>query len=265
MSKFIASGSDVGCVARHGFGAGTTAPQLYRVSRTAGLVKSHEEACERVAALFSSRWLRGYVGNKLGSDPLFPLAYELLRDSDAPILDVGCGVGLLAFYLRERGLKQALTGVDIDERKIRRAIESAARGRYAELCFAVQDVAHELPPACGNVAVFDLLHYLPRAAQQHLSRQLAARVAPGGVLLLRECPRDNSARYHATYVAEVFAQMISWNWTAPLHFPTSDSINDAFNEREFDREVRPAWGRTPFNNRLFIFRRRSLATASGRE
>lgn len=222
---------------------------------------SHEEAGTRVAALFASRWLRGYVASKLSSDPLFPLAYEYFRESAEPILDLGCGVGLLAFYLRERGLPQAITGVDIDERKVRSAAESARRGGYADLRFVALDVARDLPAMGGSFAVFDLLHYLAPNAQQNLLRALVGRVAHGGLLLLRDCPRDGSARFRITYAAEIFAQMISWNWTAPLHFPTSDSINDAFDPAEFEREVRPAWGGTPFNNKLFIFRRRLRPTA----
>ena len=226
---------------------------------------SHQDACARVAALFSSRWLRGYVASKLSSDPLFPLAYDLFSKSREPILDVGCGVGLLAFYLRDRGLQQPIVGIDIDERKIRQAVASAECSRYDGLRFITQDVARDLPAPRGNVAVFDLLHYLGPDEQQKLLRELAARVVPGGLLLLRECPRDRSVRYRATYAAEVFAQMIAWNWTAPLHFPTAVSINAAFDETEFEREVRPAWGGTPFNNHLFIFRRRRSPVVSAKE
>ena len=64
---------------------------------------AHELACARVASRFPRGWLRSYVKSKLRRDPIFPAAYELLHGSKGPILDVGCGVGLLAFYLRERG------------------------------------------------------------------------------------------------------------------------------------------------------------------
>lgn len=216
---------------------------------------SHEQACARVAALFSSRWLRGYVGSKLRSDPVFPTAYEILRSSAEPILDVGCGVGLLAFYLRARGVNNAITGIDIDERKISRAACVAEQHHVPAVQFVTRDVAGDLPPFSGNVVVFDLLHYLGPTEQQRLLLELAARVAPDASLLLRDCPRDRSMRFRATYAAEIFAQTISWNWRAPLHFPTLHSINAAFSEIEFTRDVVPAWGHTPFNNRLFIFRR----------
>lgn len=216
----------------------------------------HEQACERVASLFAARWLRHYVSSKLRSDPVFPAVFELLKDSRERILDVGCGVGLLAFYLRERGWDAQVVGIDTDRRKIRQGV-AAAKGRYSGIDFVEQDARKELPPFHGSVALLDVLHYLAPADQATLLSELAARVAPGGLLLLRDAPREQTARFWATYVGEVFAQTISWNIGAPLHFPTRESIAVAFREQEFTREERPAWGGTPFNNRLFIFRRRA--------
>ena len=60
-----------------------------------------------------------------------------------------------------------------------------------------------------------------------------------------------------TYVAEKFAQTVSWNLNTSLHFPSRARINEAFARDEFERESRPLWGRSPFNNYLFIFRRRA--------
>jgi 2-polyprenyl-3-methyl-5-hydroxy-6-metoxy-1,4-benzoquinol methylase len=216
----------------------------------------HELACERVAALFDARWLRHYVGSKLRSDPVFQAAFELLKDSPEPLLDVGCGVGLLAFYLRERGVDAPVVGVDTDSRKIRQGI--AAARRYRAIEFIEHDVRKALPSFSGNVALLDVIHYLAPADQRALLEELARRVAPGGLLVLRDAPRESTARFWATYAGEVFAQTISWNIGAPLHFPTRASMDAAFAPEEFTRGEQPAWGGTPFNNRLFTFRRRSL-------
>ena len=222
------------------------------------MLHEHEQACERVASLFPARWLRHYVSSKLRSDPVFPAAFELLIQSGQPILDVGCGVGLLAFYLRERGSDARVVGIDTDGRKIRQGV-AAAHARYTGIEFIEHDARKELPPFHGNVALLDVLHYLAPADQATLLSELAARIAPGGLLVLRDAPRERTARFWATYAGEVFAQTISWNIGAPLHFPTRESIGAAFSNEEFTREERPAWGGTPFNNRLFVFRRRSAA------
>ena len=218
---------------------------------------THAEAIQRVASRFEKRWLRHYIASKLRSDPVFAAAYDALHASTLPILDVGCGVGLLAFYLRERGLEQPITGFDIDSRKISIA-QAVAKANYRgrALTFLEHDVGKRLPEFNGNIAVLDLLHYLAPERQQTLLAELSANVAPGGFLLIRDCPRDGSVRYWITHAGEKFAQAISWNVGVPLHFPTRDSINGAFPDTEFAREEQPAWGGTPFNNRLFIFKRR---------
>ena len=221
-----------------------------------GNVADHENACARVAAQFQQRWLRHYVRGKLRNDQIYSAAYELLRSSENPILDVGCGVGLLGFYLRERACKQPLLGLDVDERKIRYGSEIAAK-QYEDVELRLHDVTGPLPVFSGNVALFDVLHYLPRAGQRALLSDLAGRVAPGGVLIIRDCPREPRPRYWMTLIAEKFAQAISWNLRTPLHFPSRESISDVFAANEFEREIRPLWGTSPFNNHIFIFRRRA--------
>jgi SAM-dependent methyltransferase len=222
----------------------------------------HERACARVTARFAERWLRIYVALKLRNDPIYPVAYALLRDSAEPLVDVGCGVGLLAFYLRERNFRQAITGIDRDGRKIGRA-NAVARDGYSEVDFLEHDVSKPFEQR-GNIVLFDLLHYLRPNEQLRILERLAAGVAPGGILLIRDCPRDGNARFWLTHWAERFAQTTTWNVQSPLHFPTRADIFAAFPGDEFTSEVEPLSGCLPFNNHLFIFRRRVVATVPAR-
>jgi 2-polyprenyl-3-methyl-5-hydroxy-6-metoxy-1,4-benzoquinol methylase len=223
-----------------------------------GNAADHERACARVAAQFSQRWLRHYVRGKLRRDRIYSTAYELLGSSAEPILDVGCGVGLLAFYLRERACRQPVLGLDVDARKIRYGGKIAA-DRYRDVELRIQDVQVAIPDFSGNVALFDVLHYLPETEQHTLLSHLAGCVAPGGLLIIRDCPREAGPRYWITWLAEKFAQAISWNLDTALHFPSRRGIDDVFGAAEFERESRPLWGASPFNNHIFIFRRRAAA------
>jgi len=220
-----------------------------------GTFEEHDSACARVAARFPQRWLRGYVRSKLRRDPIYPAAYELFRSSDAPILDVGCGLGLLAFYLRERDCRQLILGLDLDARKIRRGSGIAAAD-YRDIDLRFQDVQEPIAAFSGHIVLFDVLHYLPPAQQTSLLSRLAEAVAPGAVLVIRECPDDRSVRFWTTVAAERFAQAISWNLNTSFHFPSRERITEAFGERDFEQESRPLWGGLPFNNQLFTFRRR---------
>jgi 2-polyprenyl-3-methyl-5-hydroxy-6-metoxy-1,4-benzoquinol methylase len=221
----------------------------------------HENACARVAAQFRRPWLRSYVRNKLRSDRIYPAAYDLLGRSTEPILDVGCGVGLLAFYLRERACAQPVLGLDLDARKISCGAEIATRA-YRDVELRFYDVEKTLPDFRGNVALFDVLHYLPQTGQMALLTRLIERVAPGGFLIIRDSLREMRPRYWITWLAEKFAQTISWNVNLEIHFPSRASIDDVFDGGQFERTSRPLWGRSPFNNHIFVFRRRRAATVS---
>lgn len=229
-----------------------------------GAPASHEQACARVAARFQSRLLRHYAANKMRSDPVYPAVYKLMSASPEPLLDVGCGVGLLGFYLRERGFQNPIIGLDRDARKIRQA-KQIAGASYEALEFQGADVRKSLPPFSGNVALLDVLHYLPGANQKALLAHLAECVTGGAALVLRDCPRDGTARFWVTCLAEKFAQGISWNIAAPLYFPTRESIRENFPAGRFAENTTSLWGRTPFNNYLFIFRRHARAIAPAAE
>jgi len=222
-------------------------------------VAEHENACARVAVQFGSPWLRHYARGKLRSDRIYSAAYDLLGQSPEPILDVGCGLGLLAFYLRERACPQPILGLDRDARKITCGSTIAAR-RYRGVELRFQDVEARLPDFHGNIVLFDVLHYLSQRAQVSLLSRLGQQVSPGGLLIVRDALREMRPRYWMTWLGEKFAQLISWNVGAALHFPSHDSIEDAFDRENFQGERRPFWGASPFNNHIFIFRRHASAT-----
>ena len=189
---------------------------------------AHEEACVRVAARFEERWLRTYVNWKLRADPIYLTAFDLFRNSDQPLVDIGCGVGLLAFYLRERNFLAPISGFDRDGRKIERA-NTVARGACRGVEFIEQDVCEPLKQT-GNIVLFDVLHYLRPDEQSRLLERFAARLAPGELVVIRDCPRDGNIRFWLTSWAERFAQATTWNIKVPLYFPSRKRIFAAFGE-----------------------------------
>jgi SAM-dependent methyltransferase len=211
------------------------------------------EIARRISLHFESRWLRGYVRSKLSRDPVYEAVYELLRHSSLPVLDIGCGVGLLAFYLRERGFEPPVFGIDSDGDKIT-AARSVAEGRYAGLSFDRGDALAPRPGFRGNVALLDVVHYFTGLDQQQLLRNAERHAAPGALVILRECPRDDTWRYRATWLEEWFATSIGWLRVPMLNFPTREEIAMVFRDRGYREEITPLWGRTPFNNHLFVFK-----------
>lgn len=200
-----------------------------------------------VAALYPGRPLRSYVRWKVKTDPVYDAVFERVRGTSDRIVDVGCGAGVLAAYLRARGFEAPVAGIDHDARKI-----AIARGLgLRDATFDVADVG-QASVAPGTIVMLDLLHYFDDDAQTSLLRRAAA---VSNLVIIRDAVRDGSWRYRATYAQETFARAIRWLKAERLNFPRRETIVDAF--AGFDAEVVPLWGRTPFNNYLFVFRRAS--------
>ena len=208
----------------------------------------------RVAARYPTHFLRSYVRTKVRTDPVYRAALENLRDVHTPILDLGCGAGVLAFFLREHGLTVPIEGVDHDRRKIDVAEGMVRSGE--RLRFRAGDVRDESGFA-GSVVLLDVLHYFTAEEQSRILRSVAGSVAPGGVAILRDAIRDHSWRFRVTWLAETFARTVRWLRAERLEFPTLESISGMFPAEQFTRTVQPLWGRTPFNNYLLVFKRSS--------
>jgi SAM-dependent methyltransferase len=204
----------------------------------------------QVADRFSSRFLRSYTRSKLRRDPVYRAVLERLRGSSAPLFDVGCGIGLLEFYLRESGFTNPIIGIDHDARKVAAANQIATS--YRDLEFRAGD-ARDPIPAGSNVALLDVLHYFSIEDQTRILRNAAAAVAAGGVVIIRDAVRDGTLRYRLTSLQEQFSRAVRWLRAERLNFPTESQITMPF--EGFVKEVVPMWGGTPFNNYLFVFRR----------
>lgn len=202
-----------------------------------------------IAPRYETRFLRLYARSKLATDPLYEEVARRLRGHLHPVIDIGCGIGLMAFHLREHGFAEPITGIDHDAAKI----AEANRAAYDGIRFATGD-ARDAIPSGSSVLLLDVLHYFDTQEQARILENVARAVPPGGVAIIRDAVRDGSWRYRATYAAELFARGIHWIRAERLHFPTRERIVGAF--EGFNAEVTPLWGVTPFNNYLFVFTRR---------
>ena len=193
-----------------------------------------------------------YVRGKLASDPLYPGVVAALRGCDAPLLDLGCGIGLLAHALRADGQAMAYAGVDFDTGKIAVANTAAERARLADVAFASCDLLRERPPHRGSVALLDVLQYLPDAVQERVLDDAIAMLEPGARLAIRSGLHDDNARGRTTRMVDRLANAIGWMRSAPLRYPTRDWFERKLADAGLAADFRPLHGRTPFNNWLIV-------------
>lgn len=202
----------------------------------------------RLASLYEHPAFRNYARWKVRTDPVYAATFEELRDRNEPLVDVGCGIGLLAFYLRESGFTAPIVGIDFDERKIEAARNAAKR--YRGIDFIAGDARAPLPDH-HNVTILDVLQYFDDESQQQILRNAARAVPPGGVVVIRQGIRDGSLRDRFTQLIDAFGRTLRWMQAERLNFPSHAKVVSPF--EGFETVVRPLWGRTPYNNYLFVF------------
>lgn len=202
-----------------------------------------DDVAHRIAARYPTAFLRAYVRAKVRIDPVYAAVFERIGGSTDAVLDVGCGVGILAAYLRTRGFAAPIRGMDHDERKV-----AVAGSVVRDATFEVAD-ARSATATGGTVVLLDLLHYF-RSGDQNA---ILASAANAATVIIRDAIRDGSWRYRLTYAQETFSRAVRWLRAERLHFLMRDEIVRPF--AKFEAEVVPLYGRTPFNNYLFVFRR----------
>lgn len=211
---------------------------------------------KEIAGCFSSPFHRKYSEWKLRLDQLYQRVAETLQGRDQPVLDLGCGLGLLAFYLRKQGLKQPILGLDFDKKKI------AAAKKAADLFpptpqFQLADLHGDWPAHSGSVALLDVLHYVAVGKRPALLRSAAERTAVGGALIIRSGIADGSRQHLFTQTIDRLAAMLFWMKSGPASYPTQDWLEKVLAESGLELETAlPPAGNSPFNNYMFIFTRR---------
>jgi 2-polyprenyl-3-methyl-5-hydroxy-6-metoxy-1,4-benzoquinol methylase len=199
-------------------------------------------------AFLPSRYHYHYTRAKLGSDPLYPGVVEALRGTRAPLLDLGCGIGLLAHALRAVGIDLPYRGVDNDAPKIAQARRAAQAAALPATTFEVVDLAAGMPAHQGSVAILDVLQFVPPEAQDGILDAAVAMLVPGATLVIRTGLDDGSWRARFTRRIDDLSRTLGWMNAGAKRYPDADALRARFEAAGLESEFTPLYGRTPFNN-----------------
>ncbi len=109
-------------------------------------------------------------------------------EKDRRMLTLGCGFGLFDLALGLKWPGKKVTGVDLDGSRIRQANTSAKRLRLKNVHFNVMDLSRddiELPET-DEILLLDLLHHIPKEAQQRVVRLAYEGLSEGGVMVVKD-------------------------------------------------------------------------------
>lgn len=127
------------------------------------------------------------------------------------VLELGCGHGLLSMYLAATAPARTVTGVDIDAHKIQLAEQAAAgfaRGGAGTVSFAAV-ASGELPDGPFDaIVISDVLYLLPDEQRRSMLAGCVERLAPGGVVVVKELDVQPRWKYLIGHAQEIVATRV---------------------------------------------------------
>jgi uncharacterized protein (DUF2062 family)/2-polyprenyl-3-methyl-5-hydroxy-6-metoxy-1,4-benzoquinol methylase len=184
------------------------------------------------------------------------------------LVDIGCGQGLMLGLLAEAARtgqpgRQALViprfdrlvGIETRTRVARLA--RIALGNDAAILDADARTANLEP--CDAVLIFDVLHMMPSVDQDALLASIAARLRPGGTILIREADSASGWRFTVVAVGNRLKALALGQWRQRFHFRSAAGWSECFARHGFRTTVREMGSGTPFGNVLFSLTTRGPA------
>lgn len=128
------------------------------------------------------------------------------------ITDIGCGYGMMPYMLYLLSNERHITGIDYDAEKIQVANEAFLKDD--NIHFVAADATQYPLTASDVFLISDMLHYIPKAAQNRLIRGCLDNLNEGGMLIIRDGDSDLKERHEGTVWTEKFStQIIGFNKT----------------------------------------------------
>ncbi len=195
------------------------------------------------------------------------LSPPLLPDR-ARILDLGCGGGLLAAWLRAADARHArgdwpvdappprpasYVGIELMPRDV--ALARLATRGWAGARIEQGDLRDARLPDSDVVLLLDVLHYLDPASQEALLARVARALSPGGLLVLRVADGGAGPRYRfGMAVDRLVCRLRGLALPALYGRPLSDWLA-LLEQMGFIVEARAMSEGTPFANVLLVAHR----------
>lgn len=219
----------------------------------------------RIVGRFAYEFARG----KLAGDPAYRAILErgLLQGRER-VLDLGCGLGLLAAVLRaaERCAEDgcwpdgwpaapralSIRGIELMPRTVERA--RRALGGAAEIVQG--DIRSAEFGAADAVVILDVLHYIEADAHRGLLARVHAALPPAGLLLLRVADAAAGLRFRCGQCWDQAVMLARGRGWIRQHCRSLGEWRALLLECGFDSQVMSMREGTPFANVLLCARPR---------
>jgi SAM-dependent methyltransferase len=203
-----------------------------------------------------------FARGKLRRDPVYRTLVEGGLHPGHTLVDIGCGQGLALAAVaeaRRHAQEDAWPAASVPPVFTRMVgIESRARvARLAARALAFDaEIVHDsapggLPSTISAALLLDVLHLMDDQDQQRLLNTIAARLEPGGILLVREADAAGGWRFQAVRFGNRLKNTAIGNWRQAFHFRSVHDWQQLFVSTGWIVDAQPMAEGTPFANVLF--------------
>jgi SAM-dependent methyltransferase len=172
------------------------------------------------------------------------------------VLEVGCGFGLFGCYFAARDPRVHWHGLDLSPGRIDMARRAARQLGLPNATFAVADARETLAldDSFDAFVMMDLLHHIPDQSKLQLLDAVLSRLAPGGVLIIKDVTRRPRWRLAFTWLLDVLMTrgFDMWYWSP-------SQLRNAIDDR-FDIEAYPINDWLPYPHIVYLVSRREDGT-----
>jgi hypothetical protein len=193
-----------------------------------------------------SQWLRLRVRARIAWDPVLPLLRREIVRIQKPVVDIGCGIGLLGITMRASGIPLRYRGTDIAPTKINKAKDSVRYYGFEDIGFDVVDALSTQIPPGATVCMIDSLHRLDPDSQFSMLAKLADAAESGSLILFRTRLAGNARWDPARIVHQLTSTAARILRRNAGHLPSVNAILDCFDERGLHAEIQPLRSRGPY-------------------
>ena len=197
--------------------------------------------------------MRAHVAVRWATSPVAAVLSSIPQGGH--LLEVGCGHGLYGLAALDVKVNR-LTGVDPDERKI--TVARRVSGDVDASFVVGSHGSFQAEEVFDTVLVVDVLYLVARGDQQSWLEAVAARVAPGGTIVIKEMRVDRRAKLAWTRMQELLAtRVLHITEAGPdgFSFRSPGQIEAWLDALGFSVESRPVDRRSPWPHHLVVGRR----------
>jgi SAM-dependent methyltransferase len=222
----------------------------------------------RQAGKFAMHFAKG----KLSGDPVFSeILQRGLIASDAHVVDIGCGQGLLSAWLLAAGDIAAdpdwpknwpcapsnvtVKGIELMPADVERA-RTALKSQESRFKFEVGDMCTTSFEKANVVVILDVLHYVPYAAQEDVLRRVRDALLPKGLMILRIGDADGGWGFKVSNWVDNVVFFMRGHKSSRLYCRSLSDWTGVLSKIGFEVDTKPMSQGTPFANVLILARQK---------